>query len=54
MSEVEGEKRRAIPYQGNAKRKKKDRTFFPLSPCPGCRTDCVGCKSTFMFFSGNG
>lgn len=32
MSEVEGEKRRAILYQGNTKRRKKDRTFFLCHP----------------------
>lgn len=53
MSEVEGEKRRVIPYQGKAKRKKKDRTFFPLSPCPECRTGYVGFKCMLIFLNGN-
>lgn len=54
MSEVESGKRRTIVSGEKTNRQKKDRTFFPLQPCPGCRTGCAGFKSTLTLFPGSG
>lgn len=54
MSEVEGREKKGYSLSREHKKKEKGQNFFPLSPCPGCRTGCVGFKSTFIFFNGNG